>query len=215
MTPERATTRRRISRDDVVAAALRVMDTDGLDAVTMRRVASEVGVEAMSLYHHVRDKDDLFDGVVEHVMGGFPLPEPTGDAIEDGKELARAWRRLLKAHPAVMALLGHRHGAKLSPDALRPMEHGLRILTSLGLGSEDAMRVFQSFGGYIQGFVMNELRGMFDADAVDMPVASVSMQDFPCVAAALPYLLHCDVEEQFEYGLDLLLTGALARARTA
>ena len=66
--------RERLTRDRVVAAALRIMDDEGLDAVTMRRIAREVGVEAMSLYHHVRDKDDLLDGVCAMVMPRLPLP---------------------------------------------------------------------------------------------------------------------------------------------
>ena len=60
--------RERLTRERIIAAALRVMDTDGLEAVSMRRIAREVGVEAMSLYHHVRDKEDVLDGICEAVM---------------------------------------------------------------------------------------------------------------------------------------------------
>ena len=70
--------REKLSHDRVVEAALRIMDTEGLDAVTMRRVGRELGVEAMSLYNHVRDKDDLLDGIREHVLSLFIDPGTEG-----------------------------------------------------------------------------------------------------------------------------------------
>ncbi len=66
-----------LTRDRVIEAALRVMDDEGLEAVSMRRVAREVGVEAMSLYHHVEDKEDLLDGICEHVMANSTSPNPS------------------------------------------------------------------------------------------------------------------------------------------
>ena len=77
----------------MIEAALRVMDAEGLEAVSMRRVAREVGVEAMSLYHHVEDKEDLLDGICEHVMAGFDFPELVDDWAENCRRGARAWRR--------------------------------------------------------------------------------------------------------------------------
>ena len=74
MKTNEATNREPLTRDRVIEAALRVMDTEGLEAVSMRRVAREVGVEAMSLYHHVEDKDDLLDGICEHVMASSTSP---------------------------------------------------------------------------------------------------------------------------------------------
>ena len=87
-----------LTRGRVVEAALRVMDEEGLEAVSMRRIAREVGVEAMSLYHHVEDKEDLLDGICERVMAGFEFPGPSRTGRRTAGE-ARAWRRLLKAHP--------------------------------------------------------------------------------------------------------------------
>ena len=88
-----ARTREPLTRDRVIEAALRVMDTEGLEAVSMRRVAREVGVEAMSLYHHVEDKEDLLDGICEHVMAGFDFPDLVDDWAENCRRGARAWRR--------------------------------------------------------------------------------------------------------------------------
>src|SRR6188472_1378464 len=88
-----------LTRDRITEAALRLMDAEGLDAVSMRRVAREVGVEAISLYNHVRDKDDLLNAVIERIMASFEFPDGTGDWMEQAKAGARSWRRLLQAHP--------------------------------------------------------------------------------------------------------------------
>ena len=103
-TPAPAPHRAKLSRDRVIEAALRIMDEEGLDAVSMRRVAHELGVEAMSLYHHVGDKDELLDGICERVMGDFEFPELTGDWAQDCRAGARAWRRLMQKHPEVIEL---------------------------------------------------------------------------------------------------------------
>ena len=75
--------REKLSRDRVIETALALMDDEGLEAVTMRRVGRELGVEAMSLYNHVEDKEDLLDGICEHVMSGFRFPEPSDDWAEN------------------------------------------------------------------------------------------------------------------------------------
>ena len=206
-----------LTREEVVEAALRVMDAEGLEAVSMRRVAREVGVEAMSLYNHVRDKEDLLDGVVDLVMRSFAFPgtDPDGDPVTYGRAIARGWRDVLKAHPNVVALFAHRHKPTRSLDTLRPMEAALRALNGMGLSAEDSVRAFQVIGGYIMGYVMMETGRMFtpgddrdpDALARDLPA-----DELPCVAAALPYLADCDVDAQFEFGLDLMLDGLRARA---
>jgi AcrR family transcriptional regulator len=209
-------TREPLTRDRIVDAALRLMDEEGLEAVSMRRVAREVGVEAMSLYHHVADKEDLLDGVCERVMAGFEFPDPTGDWNRDCRHAARAWRRLLKAHPNVMRLFAEQRGPTRSIESMRPTEFALRLLRAGGLSDRDAAQAFHAFGGYIQGFVMMELGSI--AGGVDEEhlhereelVSSVP-EEFPALSAALPYFVECGADEQFEFGLDLLIAGLAAK----
>lgn len=209
--------RERLTRDKIVEAALHVMDTEGLDAVTMRRVAREVGAEAMSLYNHVRDKDDLLQGVCDRVMAGFAFPEERGDWAEQCRAGARAWRRLLQAHPDMMRLFAETHGPALtSPDSLRPTEFALRLIREAGLSDRDTVQAFHAFGGYIQGFVMMEggsIKGAehgehFAADALE---AGISPDAFPVLCAVGRYFAECDADEQFEFGLDLMIRGLQAR----
>src|SRR3954467_12682736 len=106
-----------LTRERVIEAALGVMDTEGLDAVTMRRVGRELGVEAMSLYNHVRDKDDILDGIAEEGLGEFEVP--SAEAWDEAaRAAAREFRRLLLAHPGVMTLLTERDKPFTSSDSL-------------------------------------------------------------------------------------------------
>jgi TetR/AcrR family tetracycline transcriptional repressor len=207
--------RERLTRERIIDAALHVMDQDGLEAVSMRRVAREVGVEAMSLYNHVHDKDDLLDGIRVRVFSGFAFPELAGDPYENGRRVALAWRNLLKAHPSMMELLAEDHGPPQSLDALRPMEMALAVLRSMGIPEEEVVQVFHAFGGYIQGFTMMEHQmdyGKYGGEAGLAEIAQrIDAAELPCVAAALPYMTDCDLDAQFTLGLDLMLEGIRAR----
>ena len=220
MNANEARSREPLTRDRVIEAALRVMDEEGLEAVSMRRVAREVGVEAMSLYHHVEDKEDLLDGICEHIMAGFEFPDPADDWAENCKRGARAWRRLLQAHPAVMRLFAEQRGPTRSIDSMRPTEFALRILRASGLSDRDTAQAFHVFGGYIQGFVIMELgsiAGGSDEEHTKMQaeLADALPDEFPVLRAVSRFFAECDPDEQFEFGLDLLIRGLEAKVRPA
>jgi TetR/AcrR family tetracycline transcriptional repressor len=206
-----------LSRDRIVEEAMRIMDDEGLDAVTMRRVAREVGVEAMSLYHHVRDKEDLLQGVCDRVMASFSFPESDGDWAERCRAGARSWRRLLQAHPDVMRLFAVTHGPTPSaPESIRPTEYALELLREAGLSDRDTVQAFHAFGGYIQGFVMMEGgsiggEGRGKHPAPHAMATMVSPEAFPVLAAVGKYFDECPADEQFEFGLDLMIRGLQAR----
>ena len=184
----------------------------------MRRVAREVGVEAMSLYHHVTDKEDLLDGICERVMAEFEFPDPGSDWAENCRNGARAWRRLLQEHPNVMRLFAEQRGPVRSVDSMRPTEFALEILSSSGLSDRDTAQAFHAFGGYIQGFVMMELgsiAGGSDEENMKMhaELAAAMPDEFPALQAVSRYFAECDPDEQFEFGLDLLIRGLEAKVR--
>lgn len=210
-----------LTRERIVETALHLMDTEGLEAVTMRRVGRELSVEAMSLYHHVRDKEDILTGVVEAVMAEFEFPDQLDPRWADrswaerGRAAARAWRKLLKAHPNVITLMSERREPMTSLRALRPMEHAIGTLRESGLSDEEAVQAFRAFGGYIQGFVLAEVANMFGGEGVEVPPEEISAMlpvgELPNLAATLPHLFRCDFDEAFEYGLDLMIRGLEAR----
>ena len=205
-------TRSPLTRERIVEAALHVMDTEGLEAVSMRRVAREVGVEAMSLYNHVRDKEDLLEGMVEEIMGTFPdLGEPAdGDWLAYGREIARGWRAMLKSHPGAIQLFAERKAPLHTPDALRPADRALGALMGAGLSSRDAVQAFHTIGGYIFGYVMMETGQLFGDDtSPELPVEVGA--ELPSISLCAPFLHDCDFDEQFEFGLDLMLEGLRAK----
>jgi AcrR family transcriptional regulator len=205
-------TRTPLTRERIVEAAMHVMDTEGLEAVSMRRVAREVGVEAMSLYNHVEDKDDLLQAVCDRVMAGFEFPEETDDWVETCKAGARSWRRVLQAHPDMMRLFAETHGPSPSTlESLKPTEFALRVLRNGGLSDRDTVQAFHVFGGFIQGFVMMESgsiqKSQGERGAFDMPESEVPDDVFPVLRAVHRYFADCSADDQFEFGLDLLVRG--------
>ena len=213
-TDPNAKPRERLTRERVIDAALRVMDSEGLDAVSMRRVAREVGVEAMSLYNHVRDKEDLLAGIQQRVFSEFAFHADPGDPYGNGVRVAHAWRDLMRTHPALIEIMAEKHQAPISIEALRPMEKALEVLRSMGVPDPDVMQVFHAFGGYIQGFVMMERQLAFaerDREHFDDVLDQLPSHDLPCLAAAMPYMADCDLDQQFDFGLDLMLQGLKSR----
>lgn len=210
--------REKLSRERVVVAALQVMDAEGLDAVTMRRVGRELGVEAMSLYNHVRDKEDLLDGIRDHVHSQFLDPGNDGPWEERARQAARSWRQALRAHPGMMALISEAKGPVVSPGSIRPTEVALRLLRETGLPEDDVVKAYCCFGGYIVGFVMFEVAMMRTAESPagspdpERLVARLPADEFPCFLSSLPYLMQGDIDQRFEYGLDLMISGLRAKA---
>jgi AcrR family transcriptional regulator len=207
-----------LSRERVIETALRIMDEEGLDAVTMRRVGHELGVEAMSLYNHVEDKEDILDGICERVMADFEFPERADDWEETTRAGARAWRNLLKKHPDVIRLFASERGPVRSPESMRPMEFALRLLREPGLSDRDTAQAFHAFGGYIQGFVMMELGsiagGTSEANVkMHEELAARLPDEFAALRSVSPHFAECSPDEQFEFGLDLLIAGVQEKVR--
>lgn len=210
------TTRREpLTKDRIIEAALHVMDAEGLDAVTMRRIGRELGVEAMSLYNHVEDKDDILNGVTERVMAGYEYPEWTGDWVADGRAMSHEWRRLLNLHPSVCLLLAERHKPLEGLAAFRAMDAALGLLRKAGLSERDAAQAFNALGGYILGFVVMEqglMLGNDDDHARQHDEAFEALQGsgLENVMACFPHFKDCDTDRQFEFGLDLIFRGIRA-----
>lgn len=209
---EEAPSRGRLSRDRIIEAALRVMDDEGLEAVTMRRIGRELGVEAMSLYNHVEDKEDILEGVTERVMNEFEFPDTTSDWAEDARAMAREWRRLLGLHPSVCQLLAERHKPLEGLATYRAMDSALGVLRRAGLSARDAAQAFNALGGYILGFVMMEQGLMLGNDDEharqhDLAVEALQGSGLVNVMECLLYFTDCTTDQQFDFGLDLMIRG--------
>jgi AcrR family transcriptional regulator len=212
---EDAQHRERLTRERIIEAALRVMDDEGLEAVTMRRIGRELGVEAMSLYNHVEDKDDILEGVTERVMNEFVFPASTGDWAQDARAMSREWRRLLGLHPSVCQLLAERHKPLEGLATYRAMDSALEVLRRAGLSARDAAQAFNALGGYILGFVMMEQGLMLGNDDEharqhDLALEALEGSDFVHVKECFAYFADCTTDQQFDFGLDLMIRGIQA-----
>lgn len=136
-----------LTREALFEAALRIVDAEGLDALTMRRLASDVGVEAASLYHHVPNKDALIDGVLVLTRSEMRIPDPIP---ADWRELLVAifaeYGRVLSAHPNLVGYAGRR--VETDPDS------GLVFLTQVGFSNDDAVELWQSLVACTAGFAL-------------------------------------------------------------
>jgi AcrR family transcriptional regulator len=201
--------RPRLSRRQIVYAALALVDREGLDALSMRRLGAELGVEAMSLYRYFENKAMLIDGLVAAVWSEMDLSglERIDDPTERLCELARRFRRLAHAHPNVLGLLATR--AVHIHAALRPIELTLATLVEAGLEEAMVVQVFHVVVSYLHGYCLQEL-----ALAGDQPkkhlwfdLERVPAERFPTVVSLAPQFVHGDFDAGFELGLQAMLTG--------
>ena len=202
--------RNTLSRSGIIDAALGMIDADGLAGVTMPKLAQRLGVGTMSLYRHVRDKDDLIDAVAEHVMQAVEVPRGRPDDWE-GRVVGylRSLRMAALAHPALSRILADR-GLTVGPvfDQLEEL-HG--ILVSAGFTETDAVRTFYSLLTYVFGFVIWELPRVHQQpaeaytrawnDAID----DLDPTTYPRLHALRRSLTTTASSDQFEYGLDHLV----------
>jgi len=150
-----------ISREDILDATLALADQRGLAAVTMRAVAAQLGVTAMSLYHHVRDKDDLLDGLVERLLAELPLPDPSLPGEERLHALASSMRQTACRHPAAFPLLLRRPVATEAALAVREVVY--TALNDTGVPDELVPRVERLLSTFVIGFAASEVGGRFAA----------------------------------------------------
>ncbi|MDR2985942.1 MAG: TetR/AcrR family transcriptional regulator, partial [Nocardiopsaceae bacterium] len=153
--PDRKTRRRRepISRDAIVAAAVRLLDREGLAALSMRRLAEELGTGAASLYWHVGSKDGLLDLVLDQLIGEQHVPEPDSEHWKDQlKDVARTQRRISLRHPYIVRISIGR--IPMGPNALRYSERVLGILRAGGLPPRLAVHGYLLLIATVNGFTV-------------------------------------------------------------
>ena len=201
--------RQRLSRERVLESALLLADADGLGSVSMRNLAQALGVEAMSLYNHVANKDDLLDGMVDRIFAEIELPE-TGDWRQRMRERALSARRVLSLHPWAIGLLDSR-GAP-GPATLRHHDWVIGVLRNNGFSLEMTAHAFAVLDSFIYGFVVQEsalLSNELPEHAREI-VNNLPAEQYPHLAELTrDYILQTgyDFSDSFEFGLDLVLDG--------
>jgi AcrR family transcriptional regulator len=198
-----------LTQDIIATAALALIDRDGLDALTMRRLALDLGSAPMTAYSHFPDKRALLAAVVDAVMGEVELPDANGRWRKPIRRMTLSVRGALLAHPAVMPAF--HAGGPPGPNTLAVLDRAHGILRRAGFSDEQAGAAVDTLYAFALGSVSQEIARMSVDPATRHAYLVAGYRD---LAAVLPHTLAADGEERFRYGIDCILAG-LAAARRA
>ncbi len=217
-TPDRTPTRRRpLTRDRVLRAAVRLADEGGLEAVSMRKLGQVLRVEAMSLYKHVANKDDILDGIADLVTSDFEVPSIDADWKTAIRRSAISAHQVLLRHPWASSLIESRRNA--GPARLRYLDAVIGVLAGAGFTMPMAIRAIMALDSHTYGFALQELAWPFDLENAPELAATFARglpaSEYPNLLAMAEMLTTAPhgVPVDFEFGLDLILDG-LERLRS-
>jgi len=215
----RAAPRDRLSREAIVDAAIEIIDRDGVDAVTIRRLARELDTGAASLYWHVTNKDQLLELVYDRILGEIEFPEPDPARWEEQiREVARSSYAVMARHnDASLLSIGN---IPFGPNGLRMIEWTFAVLRGAGLPDQIVGFFGDLLGRFVDASVLEETRGRGAADdggpddeqlaMMFAYIAALPPDRFPNLVSMTPTMFAGDATTRFELGLDILLAGLKA-----
>jgi AcrR family transcriptional regulator len=198
-----------LTRERVLRAAIALADREGIESLTMRRLGQELGVEAMSLYNHVANKDDILDGMVDLVLGDIDVP-PAGTPWRTAmRQRSISAHEILLAHPwAAMQIMSR---FNIGPGMTRYLDATLGRLREGGFSVEGALDAWHTLDSHLYGFTLQQLGLPFDADEAPQVSADVlptlSADEFPHVTEVIGEVMRSGRKEDFTFGLELILDG--------
>jgi AcrR family transcriptional regulator len=201
-----------LSRESVLDAAVALVDSDGLDGLSMRKLGAALGVEAMTVYHYVPNKGALLDGLVEWVMQHSATDPAPADGLSWDQALRRfaeTLRTTLLGHPGVLPLFFARPA--VTPQTLKAVENGLRVLTEAGFALPRALDMINVLSIFVVGHAMAEV-GTAELSQRGDPgsaaaLAQLDVSDLPLVIEAARLTQDADDQSRFLFGVDALLYG--------
>ena len=211
-----------LTRELVFATALRLVDADGVEALSMRRLGKALDRDPMRLYRHAESKEALLDGVVELVMSELEVPVAGDDWEQALRRTAHGYRDLAIAHPHVVPLLVTRPLAtplaRRPLGTLRPLEQLLELLVGAGFDERGALYAYRLYIGFLHGHLLNELQERVVApdetdDVLRLGLHRLPVAEFPRLRSLAGALAAYDGARELDEGLDIVLAGL--RARTA
>ncbi|HET9521240.1 MAG TPA: TetR/AcrR family transcriptional regulator [Candidatus Limnocylindrales bacterium] len=201
-----------LNRDRVLRAALELADEGGIGALTMQQIGRRLGVEAMSLYRHVRNKDDILDGIVDLVFTEIALPADRSNWRIVFRARSISTRNALRRHPWAIALMESRMAP--GPSNLRSHDETLAVLLDTGFSAAMATHASNLIDSYVLGFALQETSFPFNnaeelAAVGGQLLAQVPADEYPSLVRVGAELLASgfDYADEFEFGLDLILDG--------
>ena len=214
--------RQALSHERILKTAMRLADKTGVEALSMRKLAGAMGVEAMSLYKHVANKDAVLDGLVDLVVREIGMPLATTDWRTAMRHHANSTRQVCLRHRWAAALMELR-GAQ-TPIRMRYADAILGLLRGAGFTVPAAYRAFLLIDSYLYGFIMQEATWPKDegemAQLAQFLTSQSTQADYPALVEAMSYIMVADPQSrgvhhaEFEHGLEMILDG-LERVRRA
>ncbi|MFT5299632.1 MAG: AcrR family transcriptional regulator [Mariniblastus sp.] len=202
-----------LTKERVLKAAIQLADKSGIESLSMRKLAQKLKVEAMSIYNHVTNKDEILDGLVDMIVGEIELPTEVGGWRAGMRRRAISAREVFGRHPWAITVMESRSNP--GPTTLQYYEAVIACLRKAGFSIAMAAHAFSVLDSYIYGFAMQELKLPFDNTDELADVAENILKQMP--ANEYPYFTELTVEHvlkpgydygnEFEFGLDLILDG--------
>jgi AcrR family transcriptional regulator len=203
----RAKVRDPLSRERIETAALEVIETEGLEGFSVRKLAAALECEAMSIYHYFPSKGHLMDALIDHVIDEVPaLPDAALPWIERVRQVGWDIRAAFTKRPSLFLFVGtHRMN---TPKALGFLQRYIALFEDSGLPQDISVRLFRAVSYYIMGTGLDETAGYSRGPSTVEPVSDEVMQrDYPSVRAAGQYFLATDFDSTFEIGWEAMLAG--------
>lgn len=186
----------------MLRAAVALVDDRGVEALSMRNLAAELGVEAMSLYNHVPSKDALLDGIVETVLDEVQVSAANATWQEALRDLALRHRAAAQRHPRVMLLYSSR--TVITPAWRRAVEETFSALQRAGFTPDEAVAAYRTFWSFVVGYVHTELRNA-ESPGLDASLAALPEEEYPATHAHATALAEADRDAEFRRGFELVL----------
>jgi AcrR family transcriptional regulator len=203
-----------LTRSRIITKAIELLEAEGVEAVSMHRLAAELGCSMMCLYHHVPSKCALLDGVGDQVMSAIevtPMPDRSWEKRLHAQ--ARAFRKVARTYPRCVLAAVSRWPT--SARILRPAENALSALTDAGFAAHDAIAIVRALLAYSVGSIVREVGiapGLADGEGPITARRSLRAAEFPQITQLSAELRASDPEADFAFGLALFLQAVAARA---
>lgn len=204
-----------LTREKVIAAAVTMIDRDGPESFSLRKLAAALDVEVMSLYNHVPNKEALLDGVAETLLAGIDFSGAAEGTWQDRvRAHAAAFRAAARRNPRAFRLVCTR--PTRSPAALETIASALRGLSGLDLPPQELVHVLRTYVAFVIGTLMREQGGILtvgttEPGRVRRRIEEITAPGDPVLTAAAPHLAVADDDTEFRYGVELLISGLAAR----
>jgi len=207
-----APTRETLTRDRIIEAAVAFADQHGVEALSMRKLGAELDVEAMSLYNHVANKDDIHDGMIDYVFSTIPLPDPDEAWKTAIRRIGMAAMDVFTLHAWTVILLMSR--SHFGPSFLRFADRVIGTFTKAGFNDEDAHHAWQMLASHTMGYALRQATNpelvVHGVGFSEIPAEQLA-EAYPNVARLAPLLECCEYVSEFAFGLDIIIDGLDAR----